>query len=68
MIYEPAVFNGSYQRFMKTMRSSTRKVNGRMVRNPDGSITSVSSFGEIVTAIYMEDGHLDERERYEEAG
>jgi hypothetical protein len=60
MIYEPAVFNGSYQRFVKTMRSLTRKSSSKMIRNPDGTVTSVSPFGDIVTAIY-------ERGDYEEA-
>jgi len=54
VIYEPVVLCHSYQHFIKAMQGITRRTSGRMIHNPDGSITSISPFGKIITAIYGE--------------
>lgn len=52
MHYTPLEFKGSYPEFVRTMESFCKKTCSKLVRNPDGSITSVSPFGEVVTAVY----------------
>lgn len=52
MIVEPLGFKGSYAEFVQMMQSFCRNTCSKMIRNPDGSITSVSPFGEVVTAVY----------------
>ncbi len=60
MICEPLAFKGSYDDFARSIEVFTRKTHGKMIRNPDGSITSISPFGEVVTAVY---GDLPDEEK-----